>query len=496
MLRASRITPLVVAAVALFATVPTAAQAADFFVDTKADAVDASVGDGQCSSTAEGGGCTLRAAVQEANAADGAHRITVPTGRYVLTVAPFPQAGSAADKEASNGDLDLNADIVLRGEGVGRTIIDGGGVDRVFETGSGAVIEISDVTITGGDSTANNSQEIDLGGGIHNKGALTLDRVELVDNMADGGGGMFSIPRTMPVIRDSLVAGNAAFEGGGLRIDSGATIINTTITGNRLRTPGPNDIQEKPVAIVIPLIDEISGYGGGIDHRGGALLEIVNSTIAGNHALKGGGGIGAGQAYTPVSDQLPLGRVTLRNTIVAGNTSDAGPLDCRTNQVPFESLGHNLDTDGSCFLTAGGDLAKQDPRLAPLADNGGPASTRALLPGSPAIDAGGAEGCPKADARGIARPAGPACDIGAFEYTPPKATLRTGCARAARLPARLRARARWFDVLAGRRVLARNKRPAERVALKQAAPARVTLRVRLRSGRTVRVKVRTTCRRS
>lgn len=496
MLGRSRAARLLAAAAVLSGCAPAAASAADFVVDTAVDATDGDVGDGRCASATAGGGCTLRAAIQEANAAGGASTVTVPAGWYRLTIAPVPQAGSAADKEAANGDLDLNADIALRGAGVGRTIIDGGGIDRVFETGTGVSTQLSDLTVTGGDSTAGESQEINLGGGIHNKSGIVLDRVELVANTADGGGGMFSIPGTKPIVRDSLIAGNTAVEGGGLRIDSGATIINTTITGNRLVAIAPDSIPQKPVGAVVLVVDEIAGYGGGIDHRGGSLLTIVNSTITGNHAIKGGGGLAAGQTYTPVSDQLPLGRVTLRNTIIAGNTSEAGPLDCRTNEVPFESLGHNIDTDRSCFLTGRGDRPGLDPRLAPLADNGGPTRTLALLPASPAIDAGDTEGCPRADARGIARPQGAGCDIGAFEYVAPRpAVAKARCVRTVRLPARLRARARSFDVLVGRRVVARGRRPAQRVSLPRAAAgSRVVLRVRLRSGRTIRTTVRPVCR--
>jgi CSLREA domain-containing protein len=323
------------------------ARAAELTVTSTRDAVDASVGDGRCAAAGAGGGCTLRAAVQEADAASGATTIVVPAGRYVLAIAPAPEAGSASDVDPANGDLDLTADIAVRGAGVGRTIIDGGGIDRVFETGSDVTAQLRDLTVTGGDSTASGSQEIDLGGGILNKSGITLERVELVGNRADGGGGMFSIPGTMPVVRDSLIAGNSAVSGGGLRIDHGGTIVNTTITGNVLRPVPPEDIGRKPVSAVVPAVDEISGWGGGIDHRGGADLTIVNSTIAGNHAVKGGGGLGAGQGYAPLSDQAPLGHLILHNTIIAGNTSDAGPLDCRTNQVEFRSLGHNLDTDGT-----------------------------------------------------------------------------------------------------------------------------------------------------
>ncbi|HEX6390489.1 MAG TPA: right-handed parallel beta-helix repeat-containing protein, partial [Solirubrobacteraceae bacterium] len=392
-------------------------------------------------------------------------------------------AGSLLDRDAANGDLDLNADITVKGAGAGKTVIDGGGIDRVFETGLAVDAALADLTVTGGDSTAGNSQEIDLGGGVLNRSDITLDRVALVANKADGGGGLFSIPATNPTIRDSLIADNTAFEGGGLRIDSGATIVNTTITGNALRTPRSEDLATKPVGIVTLLIDEISGYGGGIDHRGGALLKIVSSTITGNRALKGGGGIGAGQGYVPLSDALPLGHVELRDTIVAGNASTAGPQDCRTNEVEFVSLGHNLATDASCFLDAAGDRPQTDPRLGPLVDNGGPTRTRALLAGSPAVDAGSTQ-CPKGDQRGIARPQGAACDIGAFERAPV-----TTCRVA--LPARYRKQARSFDVLSGRKVLARKRKPAARVTV---PAARVTLKVRLRSGRTIRLKVRATCR--
>jgi hypothetical protein len=85
----------------------------------------------------------------------------------------------------------------------------------------------------------------------------------------------------------------------------------------------------------------------------------------------------------------------------------------------IQSAGHNLDSDGSCFLTATGDLPKHNPLLGPLAFNGGPTETQALLAGSPAIDAGATDGCPQFDQRGVARPQGRACDIGAYERVPP-----------------------------------------------------------------------------
>jgi hypothetical protein len=102
---------------------------------------------------------------------------------------------------------------------------------------------------------------------------------------------------------------------------------------------------------------------------------------------------------------------------VAGN----GTTTPNCNKV-LDSLGHNLTDDDSCGLTAPSDLVVADAMLGPLADNGGPTETHALLAGSPAIDAGSPDCPPPAtDQRGVLRPQGAACDIGAFESeaTPP-----------------------------------------------------------------------------
>jgi hypothetical protein len=111
--------------------------------------------------------------------------------------------------------------------------------------------------------------------------------------------------------------------------------------------------------------------------------------------------------------------VRLLNTIIASNTSTNGPGNCNVQDMIIQSAGHNLDSDGSCFLTAAGDLPKRNPLLGALAFNGGPTETQALLPGSPAIGAGAADGCPRYDQRGVARPQGQGCDIGAYQYVEP-----------------------------------------------------------------------------
>lgn len=380
------------------------AEATDFFIDSTADAPDVKPGDRQCRTAS--GTCTLRAALQEANATSGPDVVIVPPGEFRLVSVPSPEAGLPVENNAGNGDLDITENLTIRGSGAKVTTIDGGGYDRVFSIARDATAVITDMTITHGDATGGDTAVgIGMGGGVFNQGTATLERLRLIANNADGGGAVFSTPRTFITIRESLLADNTAVEGGGMRLDSGGEVINSTITGNVLHT--------KDLAAVLP--DEMSGYGGGIDHRGGNDVAIVNSTITYNHALKGGGGVNSGQGYAPVSDQIELGRVRLLNSIIAMNTSEAGPGNCHVSAQIIESVGHNLDTDASCFLAAGGDMPNQDPLIAPLADNGGPTETQALRRGSPAIDGGATEGCQRVDQRGVSRPQGAGCDIGAFE---------------------------------------------------------------------------------
>jgi hypothetical protein len=163
--------------------------------------------------------------------------------------------------------------------------------------------------------------------------------------------------------------------------------------------------------------------GGGIENEG-ASLTITRSTVSGNSAAEGGG-ISSGR-----------GVVTLAASILAGNIGN--PADCFVHDsgVTITSNGYNLigDADGCTFTGATGDQVGSssgsgviDPKLGPLAKNGGKTKTMALLVGSPALDAIpvgtlGADGitplCPASgttDQRGNPRPSGTGCDDGAYE---------------------------------------------------------------------------------
>src|SRR5436189_1177281 len=121
------------------------AMGANFTVDSTADAVDAMPGDGACATL--GGRCTLRAAVQEANARPGADGVSLPAGTYVLAIL------GAGEDAAVTGDLDITDDLTITGAGAESTIVDGGHIDRVFHIVrrlEGPTVEISGIAVRNG----------------------------------------------------------------------------------------------------------------------------------------------------------------------------------------------------------------------------------------------------------------------------------------------------------------------------------------------------------
>src|SRR5262249_28973435 len=155
-----------------------------------------------------------------------------------------------------------------------------------------------------------------------------------------------------------------------------------------------------------------NGYGGGITNGAGSKLYLTNCTVSGNTAY-GSGGSGTGGGGGGIDNKGTA--VTLTNTIVAGNADkSASPAaDVRGKVTASYSLIGS--TKGTTLLGgSGNNQLNVNALLAPLQDNGGPTQTFALLPGSPAIDAGGSgSGIPTTDQRGTGRPQGSGIDIGA-----------------------------------------------------------------------------------
>ncbi len=337
------------------------------------------------------GDCSLRESLISADNNPGPDSITLPSGTYSLTIPGADESAGAA------GDLNVNGALTLTGAGAGTTVIDGGGNDRVFFVGAAADLNLSGVIIRGGQTAAN-------GGGILNVGTLTVRDSVFHNNTAESGGAIASGTGNGRLIVDRVtIRDNSSGAGGGLFLadpGSEATITNSTISDN-----------------------DASIYSGGIHIQSEADATLTNVTISGNTSPAPAVGYvtsGADVTLTNVTvadnvstSPLPgaianYANLTLRNTII----QDAGS-DCFGDGT-FQSLGHNLTSDIGCNLTSPGDLPSTDAMLGPLADNGGPTETRALLAGSPAIDAGDAAACPFTDQRGYGRV--DACDIGAFEF--------------------------------------------------------------------------------
>ncbi|MCB0077618.1 MAG: hypothetical protein KDD73_09335 [Anaerolineales bacterium] len=270
-----------------------------------------------------------------------------------------------------------------------------------------------------------------VGGGISSRGVTTITDSTISGNVADSVGGVLgSATITNSIISnnsavdgsggglagsgltivDSRISGNSASEGGGgfyfISFDVGITIRNSLISENTANLGGgiyieyflPESGAKKPQVVVIVENSTISGntatIGGGIHSSGNIAVE--SSTLSNNSADSAGG------IYL-------LSQMTLQNSIVANSVSGG---DCVVDGGSFIDEGHNLIEDGSC-ITAASSIAG-DPVLGPLADNGGPTHTHALLDGSPAHNAG--ETDLTADQRGLARPQGSADDMGAYEY--------------------------------------------------------------------------------
>jgi CSLREA domain-containing protein len=347
-----------------------------FSVNSTMDTPDATPGDGLCETASGNGVCTLRAAIQETNALAGADAIKLQSGAtYVLT-----RAGD--DDIALNGDLDITDDVTIEGAGSATTSINGGGLDRVFQIQNSKTVTFNNLTIRGGSATT--------GGGIYNGGTLTLNDSTVRDNQArtnSSGGGIANFSGALTINSSAIVSNSAPNFGGGLFNTAGGvvTISNSTFSGN-----------------------SVGADGGAIYSY--AMVSLNYVTVANNTAQTAGG-----------IQQGSGGTIKLKNSLVATNHGVA--TDCGGS---LTSQGHNLigNTDGCTVTGAAGDqigagASPIDPHVGPLQDNGGGAFTHALLFDSPAIDAGSLASCASTDQRGITRPQGTGCDIGAYEFDGP-----------------------------------------------------------------------------
>ena len=280
--------------------------------------------------TSDSGIGSLRQAILNANANPGPDTIDFApglSGTIVLT----------------SGELQVANDVTIVGPGANLLTIDGKNASRIFDVDDGnshtAIVAISGLTLTRGNAgTAN-------GGAIFNAEDLTLTNSTLSGNTATGGGGICN--SGMLAMTDCTVSGNSATE-------------NTPAAASPTRDGDADQLHR----------------GGQHGHSlGGGINNLPGDTDADQlHPF--------GQLGRPGGGIDSSGTATLNNTIVANSPSGGDLANSSTL-----SGSNNLIDDGSGGLA---DTIVADPLLGPLADNGGPTQTMALLPGSPAIDAGAA----------------------------------------------------------------------------------------------------------
>lgn len=399
------------------------AEAATITVDTTLDAEP----------SATDSACSLREAINNANddtqtysdcaAGTGDDTIDFSVGGTITLAATLPVItgtliidGTGQDITISGGGS-LQIMVMLAGSDLTLrylTIADG------YTTGSGAGISVLGGTLTVADCIFSGNQSAGSGGigggAIYNNisGTAEISGSTFTNNSAYFGGAIYNNSNSNLTVTDSTFTTNSTTSCGGAVYNLGtAEISRSTFSGNNSASSGGgictiSQLDTNPASTTITN-STFSGNtattsGGGIVTSASAsdyiaTTTLISSTLSGNSAGSGGG----------VDNEL-YGILNLQNTIVANSTSGGDCVNSATGTV--NGSGINLIEDGSCSVSG---ALSGDPMLGVLADNGGPTQTMALQTGSPAINAATQCPPPATDQRGVSRPQGASCDIGAFE---------------------------------------------------------------------------------
>ena len=406
--------------------------------------------------TDDSGAGSLRQAILDANAAPGANNLTFDI------LFDFPQTITLTTGELLFPDS-ADANVTITGPGANLLTVSGNSVSRIFTILEAPVVNISRMTLAGGNGVGSTSG---FGGAIHTQGALTLTDMGISGNGATvngggievgvddpltaircvisrntansdssgtgRGGGINSGTGSTLVITDSVIDGNsvsgtttAANNSGGIHSAGSLALTNSTVSFNRARRDGGGMSLSGSATITGCTISGNSATqkGGGIMNTS-AMLTLTSSTIVSNSGSGGGGGVNSLSSAGPTN---------ARSTIIAKNLGNATGHDYAG---VVNSQGYNLiETTTGTTITGDttGNITGVDPNLGPLQDNGGPTFTRALLAGSPALDQGASSGA-TTDQRGRPRPVddasipnapdGDGADIGAFELEFPHPNVR------------------------------------------------------------------------
>ncbi len=376
----------------------------------------------------------------------------------------------------TEAEILIDNDVILDGEG--KLTVDGSDDHRVLSVAEGVTAELVDFTVTRGDGefqggcilnqgtlTVTDSMvseclvhavlKAGLGGAVFNNGTLTLMNSTVSGNTAvESGGGIFN-DGTLTVISSTVSGNTAPNEGGGISNSGTLTLMNSTVTGNSADAGGGIwNTGEMTMTLTNSTVTGNSAEVGGGIWNGGALT-LMNSTVSGNVAAVGGRESGLGGGIYNV------GMATVTNSTLSGNTDDGisneGTMTLTSSTVEgYGTFSYGISNDGTLTMTnslivsdcegdivsngyniesplegpgdtCGFDRPTDQPSVSlddldfqPLADNGGPTMTHAITTDSAALNKIPPEDCEvDKDQRGVERPQGPTCDIGAFELEQP-----------------------------------------------------------------------------
>lgn len=336
---------------------------------------------------------SLRQAVLDANALPGADEIVFEEGALEGTIF------------LKTGQLEITDAVAINGPGADQLTIDAGQDSRLFLIDDGNGAQLIDVAISGLKLTGG---AVDgFGGAISNRESLHIDHSVISGNSAsDGGGGIYTFGRSLLSVMATTIHENvtgAAGDGGGIfsSFHSNVYVTSSTISGNSAETGGGifsggfNDMGRLNISNSTLSGNTATVDGGGIFTYFGRVT-IVSTTVAENIADADDDGNGGGGGIHSES-MTPTLNPTLHNTIVAMNIWGAAESPDDLWGAFAGSSSHNLIGVDSNLVgivngvngnQVGSDASPLDPQLGPLQDNGGPTWTHALLPGSPAVDAG------------------------------------------------------------------------------------------------------------
>lgn len=327
---------------------------------------------------------SLRQAVLDANNTAGPNLINF-------------QPGLTGTITLTSGQLEITNDLTVQGPGANLLTVSGNNTSRVFNMDPG---------------------------GTHD---FAFSGLTIANGSADQGGGMsYFLTGGTLTIQDCVFSGNNnSVVGGGLSVignNAAATTVNistTTFTNNRGAAGSAAYLENTTVTLKNCTISGNSAstqFGGlwvGAQGSGETVDATLMSCTIANNSGSGPGGFDLSTYQGAFSATARYANTLFANSAASSGNIDTTVFDPSSGPTSLVSLGHNLSDDGSGNLTAAGDLPNTNPLLAPLGSYGGPEPTMALLPGSPAIDAGSSTGAPATDQRGVGRVG--AVDIGAFE---------------------------------------------------------------------------------